>query len=305
MNFLEQVCDHFAARYLARRGARHLRAGSPSLAVFAFDHIGHQVNLKGRYEAAALRCAIEFLRESGLIAGAAVDVGANVGNHALYFADHFQQVIALEPNPRVFQLLAFNAQGRPNVRALNVGASDRREQVVLTFARGNWGGGRVATEQGAAADGPFEGGEAREHTERGQRGEPTTGTVRVQLQPLDELAELAELHVGLLKLDVEGHELHALRGAERLIERSRPVVMFEQSSDEIAGGTSPAVDWLRARGYARFYEVRSVPGVPRAWRFRGRMMVNGVLRLVLGERQRVVEIGRFERGEYPLVMAVR
>jgi len=37
--------------------------------------------------------------------GTIADVGANIGNHALAFARHFDRVITLEPNPRVWPLI--------------------------------------------------------------------------------------------------------------------------------------------------------------------------------------------------------
>ena len=42
--------------------------------------------------------------------------------------------------------------------------------------------------------------------------------------PLDEVVEKADF----LKLDIEGYEPFALRGAAKLIERSKPVILIEQ-----------------------------------------------------------------------------
>ncbi|MCE2656911.1 MAG: FkbM family methyltransferase [Rubrivivax sp.] len=54
---------------------------------------------------------------------------------------------------------------------------------------------------------------------------PSARTIRVPMQRLDDLVN--PQHVDLMKIDVEGPELPALRGAQRLLTQSRPTLMFE------------------------------------------------------------------------------
>ena len=56
--------------------------------------------------------------------GIAMDIGANIGNHALYFSDYFRWVHCFEPNPRTFKVLALNAELASNITCFNVGISD-------------------------------------------------------------------------------------------------------------------------------------------------------------------------------------
>jgi FkbM family methyltransferase len=283
MGFLVQIFDFLASQYLAYRGSRHRKSGCPPIAVFAFDLIGHEINLQGRYEAANLYFTFRFLQESGLISGVAVDVGANIGNHSLYFAEHFDHVVALEPNPKVFELLCINSRLRDNIRPLNIGASDVSGEMLLSYNSRNWGGASLM----GGAQGPAD-----------------AVTVPVLVKKLDELEDLASRRVGLIKIDVEGHELRVLKGALKVLARSHPVVLFEQHAGEISNGSSEVVGWLRSNGYDRFLEVRSFPSLPRAWTGPGRMVVNGLLRVVAGERKKVVPIVRFERAFYPMIIAL-
>ncbi|MFZ2739258.1 MAG: FkbM family methyltransferase [Burkholderiaceae bacterium] len=282
MKFLVQVLDYFASRYLAYRGALHLRLGYPSIAAFAFDHIGHEINIKGRYEAADLAATFKFLGKRALVAGIAVDVGANIGNHSLYFSEHFEQVVSLEPNPRVFELLCFNVKLRGNIQPFNIGASDTGGEMALSFSPGNWGGGQLV---GGSQD--------------------QSNTFSVTVKRLDELDALASRSVGLIKIDVEGHELPVLKGAIKLLLRSRPGILFEQQPADIAQGSSAVVDWLKSNGYDQFYEVQSFPGLPKGWTFPGRKVINGLMRVVAGERKSVVPIGRFEKAFYPMIIALQ
>lgn len=281
MKFLVQALDYLASRYLACRGSRHLRSGYLSIAGFAFDHITHEINLKGCYEIADLDATFKFLGERALTGRVAVDVGANIGNHSLYFSDRFEHVISLEPNPRVFELLSFNSKLRGNIQPLNIGASDVGGDRTLSFSPGNWGGGQLV-----------------------DRTRHQTNSVPVTVKRLDDLDELGSHSVGLIKIDVEGHELQVLMGAIEILLRSRPVILFEQQPADIVQGSTAVVDWLRGNGYGRFYEVRSFPGVPKSWIFPGSKAINGLMRLVAGERKRVVPIGRFEKAFYPIIIAL-
>lgn len=81
----------------------------------------------------------------------------------------------------------------------------------------------------------------------------TERLVEAQTRRLDELVEQYRLHrVDMIKLDLEGAELFALRGASELIDRDRPELVLELSDllFEQAGYTADdLLDFLEDRGY--------------------------------------------------------
>lgn len=79
---------------------------------------------------------------------------------------------------------------------------------------------------------------------------PGVEKIVVPVGRLDDL--LPDETIDVIKMDIEGAELGALRGAEALIARSRPTVMFESvRPDTNALGYSPAMlwEWFDAHGY--------------------------------------------------------
>lgn len=262
----------YAGRVLAHAAQAHRADGLPQLAVFAFDHVGRQVELWGRYEREELELLMQCLQPFIDRQGIALDVGANIGNHALFLANHFTEVFAFEPNPRVHALLTLNATLCANVRCFPTALSDRAGSATLAVPPGNLG--MASLEPGTPGPG-----------------------VTVALQRLDDLSELAGHRVALIKLDVEGHEPAVLRGARALLARDRPVVVFEQSAQSLQSGTSMTQSVLRECGYARWWTIEHHPESGSRW---GDL----VRRLLFGESLRMMEVSTLAPRFHSMVVAL-
>jgi FkbM family methyltransferase len=158
-----------------------------------------------------------------------LDIGANVGHYALRMSalvGDGGRVIAFEPVPETFALLAANARLFPygNVSLINAAVSDHTGRLgmqIPQFSKGltNYYQARITTADAA---------------------------LKILTLPVDALSLPA---VKLAKIDVEGHELPALRGMRRLIERDHPVLIVETGSDE-------TTDLIDSFGYA----IERLPG---------------------------------------------
>jgi FkbM family methyltransferase len=183
------------------------------------DYIGARIEQLGMpYEALAMQAVKALLNASPCI----VDVGANLGNHTLYWASQGARVWSYEPNPVALEYLVENVRDngfdqRVVVRSVAVG--ERRGSArIARSAAGNLG----ATVVEPHTDGDLP-------------------VVRLDDEPLPA--------VDAVKIDVEGHELAVLRGATQLLARDQPVVMLEAWSRR----ERTAIDRnLRKVGYRRF-----------------------------------------------------
>ncbi|MBT9493210.1 MAG: FkbM family methyltransferase [Paucibacter sp.] len=260
-------------RWLTRQGQGLLAQGFPPVATFAFDLVGHQVNLRGRYEREELQAVMQLLQDlDPRPRGLCVDIGANIGNHALFFAEHYPAVWAFEPHPRTFQLLALNAELAPHLRVSQLGLSDHATPAWIDFPPGNAGMARVS-------------------------GEPAPGLSACQLSTLDEQMQGETRPVSLIKLDVEGHEAKVLQGARATLLRDQPVVLLEQAASEFHAGSSAALDVLRELGYPVFVTLQALPDSGSRW-------ANLGLRLLRGEGYRLVWRERLPTQFYSMIVAV-
>ncbi len=137
--------------------------------------------------------------------GTAVDVGANAGVYTYQMSRHFECVFAFEANPAVTAHL--RAWRPANVHLVHEGLSDAAGEAVLRIPVQN---DRELTGWASFGSIPVS---AERYIEK-----------RVPVASLDSY-ELER--VALLKIDVEGHEVEVLRGAERTIASWRPTAIVE------------------------------------------------------------------------------
>lgn len=153
--------------------------------------------------------------------GNALDVGAWYGPWTYWLSRRATRVVAFEPNPEVAAVLERTV--RANVEVIRAAASDGARIATLTLPEGGRG-----TEGRASLEGVADGGQ----------------TVEVPTVAIDDQGFEG---IELVKVDVEGHELAALRGATGLLEAQHPVLVVE--IEERHGGIAPTVDLLAGLGY--------------------------------------------------------
>jgi FkbM family methyltransferase len=145
--------------------------------------------------------------------GAFLDVGANLGFVASYLARSMagrDEVFAFEPIPETTRRAAatFALNDLHNVRLFPVAVGDEEGDITFYDAPGNseWASAHP-TKQPIAI-----------------RWQET----KVPCLTLDALCQAGHIgRVGLLKIDVEGHEPKVVRGAAELIRREKPVIFYE------------------------------------------------------------------------------
>lgn len=186
---------------------------------------------------------LEYIAMVGPSGGIYLDVGSNIGNHAVFFgrfcADH---VVAIEPNPRLHPILRRNIEANAlgeRTTVVPVGISDT--EVVGAMALRHEHSDNIGASH--IVPGPAAAGE------------------RVTLRRLDDLiAELApslpSLPITFLKVDVEGMEMGVLRSATALLRDHRPQIFIELITDD---ALERATSLLREFGYTRVNSLGSPP----------------------------------------------
>jgi len=198
------------------------------------DSVGREVLLHGCYEPETVALLSALLSEGMTY----VDVGANIGHHALIAAARVGDggaIHAFEPTPATFDELRRNMSrnGCRNVTCNNCALGDQVGMAQFYLAD--------ISECAANS--------------LGRTVHVTDQQVSVSLRTLDDYAVAAAIdRLDVLKVDVEGAELLVLRGAERTIRQFQPVIVLEFSKHTAAFGyeTEELAHTLRHLQYELF-----------------------------------------------------
>jgi FkbM family methyltransferase len=180
------------------------------------DHISNLIRQSGQpYESKLVAIVRELTRPDSTI----LDVGANLGNHTIYWAKAGRRVIAFEPNLVTRSALAESSCLNGLDELVTV------YPVALGAATGT-GALRALLDgnHGAIAVEPVADGEI----------------------PIVRLDDLDVPDFSVIKIDVEGDEENVLRGAQQTIGRLRPFIIAEAQAK-----TDDVVALLRDLGYRR------------------------------------------------------
>lgn len=147
--------------------------------------------------------------------GCILDVGANIGNHSVFFGMFVaDKVVSIEPNPDVFPILLDNlTRNSIDHKPYRLGIGDKQSMATIQLARehaDNVGGAQLVAANGDAAS-PEE---------------------AVEVVTLDSLLSDIESYadgrgVAAIKMDIEGMEPAALRGAVTLLRKHKPDLFIE------------------------------------------------------------------------------
>jgi FkbM family methyltransferase len=158
--------------------------------------------------------------------GCAVDVGAHGGHYAYRLSQLARSVVAFEINPEL--LVDLEAYNPGNLRIVPVGLSSIKAELPLFIP--------------IRDDRPLTGWASLNPANL-----PGASSYQTKLSRVTTLDSFDLDHVTFVKIDVEGHELEVLRGAETTLAKWRPMLLVEVKS-----GNSAAVDeFLTNRGYLR------------------------------------------------------
>jgi FkbM family methyltransferase len=150
-----------------------------------------------------------------------LDVGGNIGQSAIYYADWAQEVWSFEPLPHLYELLVENVQQNnlTNVKTFNNAVGDVITTLKMRAVTNNDGASFV--------------------TDKGKN------LVSVDAITLDTLVIPEGRKVSYIKMDIEGYEPLALKGALNLIQKHKPIIQLEVCDGHLSRVNSNSVDLVK------------------------------------------------------------
>lgn len=172
------------------------------------DTITQAIQAKGEYDTNTLNSLTDILSQTQ--PRTSLDVGANIGNHAVLIAQYSQQLIAFEPVAFVYDLLQSNLKQNHlcNAFSVNKGLSNSVADREIFIPAFNLGCSSLEVKVGD-----------------GQSLQISTAVGDEYLQEY-----CKNQQIDFIKMDIEGHEAAALIGLEKTIKQYQPLLLIEWKS---------------------------------------------------------------------------
>lgn len=157
-----------------------------------------------------------------------IDIGANVGEVALWAAERGARVIAIEPDPLVYECLEFNTAGIDAITPVRALLWHESAELTLNLSSQDADSSVFTPDSGINA-----------------------GTVTMQARPLDDvLAPFGLDRIDLIKCDAEGAEPEVLDGARQALAKTRFIAIDTSPEREGESTAGACAERLAAAGFA-------------------------------------------------------
>jgi FkbM family methyltransferase len=165
-----------------------------------------------------------------------LDLGANNGEYCFFFQEIIQakEIIAFEPIPSLYRKLIRNFP-KIQVFPFAISASSGSSELHIPYINEK----RVETR--AKLD------------DLKELGETKTKRISVEIRTLDDLFFDKNSKFDFIKIDVEGHEMQAIRGASKVIKRDSPILMVEIEERHHPSDFWSIIQEIASFGYACYF----------------------------------------------------
>jgi FkbM family methyltransferase len=177
---------------------------------YLLPSVNHEYYVKhGLFESALIEWCKQFCNVDGTF----LDIGSHTGTYAISLAPFAKKVYAFEPQKMTFYALCGGValSGLHNIECRNcgLGSEDQVGFQTLNLVSSDGGGSTLQEVQGTKL-----------------------ATERIEVRKLDDVQ--IEGKISFIKMDIEGNELHVLRGAvETLHRHNYPTILFESNCEDI------------------------------------------------------------------------
>ncbi|MCL2682900.1 MAG: FkbM family methyltransferase [Bacteroidales bacterium] len=183
------------------------------------EYIPQQIIKNGMYEKANIKKLYELLPQNGIF----FDIGANIGIYSLNLCRKAEHVFAFEATKTTYDKLSKTVKNNEikNIQLYLNAVDDKDDAEVEIF-------------ETLSEDNTYDIGRNSMHS-----GNVLANTVKtITLDTFVEQNNISKIDV--IKIDIEGNELYALKGCMKSIKKYRPVILCEVSSElNIAAGYEP------------------------------------------------------------------
>lgn len=188
------------------------------------DWMGLNIFFDGFYEKDELSLIVKSLGDN-VKTGILIDVGANIGNHTIFFSKFFKHVYSFEPQKKIYNILELNTSDIRNVTINNFGIGEKSDTITFKIPFSNPG---MASQF--------------------QKSEDSYEEI-VEINNYDD--KFYDKKISMVKIDTEGNELSVLKGMKKSLIKYSPILCIE--INQVIEKRKLLLSFLKHLGYNKFY----------------------------------------------------
>ena len=162
---------------------------------FFNDTVSKEININGIYEKIEINFLSRILKRNSTV----IDIGANIGNHSIAFSKISKKVYSFEAHPKTFEILRFNCKEIKKIKIFNIGISNKKGFLFFKNKQTHNIGGKKLGK---------------------------IGQIKSKINKLDNIIKINN-DIGLIKIDIEGHEYQALQGMKKILKNNNSIILIE------------------------------------------------------------------------------
>ena len=192
---LEILLKYFVRLNFNRKKDEFKKIHKHEFAIFFNDTLSKEITIDAIFEKDEILEILKLIKKRNCF----IDVGANIGNHSIFFSRYFKKIYSFEAHPKTYDILNFNTKEYSNIKIFNIGLSNFKGNLFFKKNITSNIGGKYLTKK---------------------------GQIKAKVNKLDKILKKLK-NVNYIKLDVEGHEYSALIGMKNTLKYNSPLLQVE------------------------------------------------------------------------------
>lgn len=205
--------------------------------VFSNDLISSEIILNQYYEKNILFFLRNEIFEKYLNKNSTcLDIGANIGNHSIFFSKYCGKVFSFEPNIKSYQLLKINTNKEKNIFTYNLCLSDKEQTLNFLENKKNYGASKIIN----------------------QNSNNNNNILQINTKVLDNVITQNNIeNIKYIKIDTEDHDIKILKGSKNFLKKNSPFISVELKNYDYNENYNnfELVLLLKEFGYKYFYNI--------------------------------------------------
>jgi FkbM family methyltransferase len=219
IKILEILGNFFTRLNYQHKSERFKNLYDFNICFFFNDKISREISIDGIFEKEEIQLILKKLKSRNFF----IDVGANIGNHSIFYSKYFSKVLSFEAHPLTFEVLRMNTKKLKNVKIYNYALSNKANHLYFDYKSSKNVAGTSLKSK---------------------------GDLKVKSKIFDNEFKNIK-NIDLIKIDVEGHESKVIEGMKYTLIKNDPLLMLE--FDAINFKNSLLIKRLRDLGFKYFY----------------------------------------------------